>query len=395
MFNTKHLLSGHTAIRVAAVARSSQTRVFSATSFRLQEQQQQFVVDQSAPTNADDTKTESSSTANDTTSTDTTAATKKTPFRSARYLRELENKAAGGGGGGGGGGSGGNNSKGRSGDRPPRRFNKGGDRGDNKRNRNQPPPVRFQEPPSIPYDTTKELQFADKVDWEVTSVFESRPVYTNVASGRGGVAQLGTAAINSNNNSNISLNNTSSDIHNTVIPGPAYSAEIVGVRSDGDVDPEVEQGLIQEFAALYGNKDKDIRKSGDVSLDNQRIAFYMTENYQEILNPRNVINRFNNGNVKHVASLKYEIGSDQVQEGEEATAGQQQQVEKSWKRLERLGGDYTRASDPRSLLSNTKTGKNGSALLETINPLIGQNQSIGLEDKKKLLKALEKGLGGY
>ncbi|KAG0359111.1 hypothetical protein BG005_001340 [Podila minutissima] len=364
MLANKNLLSG--AMRLAAVTRPSQARAFSASSFYSQEQ----------------------------TEKDSAPEGKKTPYRTARYLRELEEKQASGPRSFGRGRPEGNadntqrnasgeSNKGRFGERRPR-FNKS--RSSNPRFNSAPAP-RFEAPPTIPYDITKELQFADKVDWAITSVLESRPLYGNVASGKGAVAPLGTAAVNSSHAAGFSQ---SSDIYSINMPGTAFSAETVGVRADGDFDPEVEQSLIQELGALQSNKDKDHRKASDVSVDNQKLAFHMTHNYQEIMNPRNVINRFNNGNVKHMAGTKYEIGSDEV-----ASAGKDQ-AEKSWKRLERLGGDYTRASNPLSLLTNKpKTGKSGSALLESISPLIGQNQSIGLEDKKKLMKALEKGLGAY
>ncbi|KAG0338671.1 hypothetical protein BG000_003607 [Podila horticola] len=358
MLANKNLLSG--AMRLVTVARPSQTRAFCASSFCNQEQ----------------------------TETESAPEGKKTPYRTARYLRELEEKQA----------SGprsfsrghregnadstrgdasGEKTKSRFGERRPR-FNKS-------RSSNSSPAPRFEAPPTIPYDNTKELQFADKVDWAITSVLESRPLYANVASGKGTVAPLGTAAVN---NSHTGFSQ-SSDIYSINMPGTAFSAETVGVRADGDFDPEIEQSLIQELGPLQSNKDKDHRKASDVSLDNKKFAFHMTHNYQEIMNPRNAINRFNNGNVKHMAATKYEIGSDEV-----ASAGKDQ-AEKSWKRLERLGGDYTRASNPLSLLAKPKSGKSGSALLESISPLIGQNQSIGLEDKKKFMKALEKGLGGY
>lgn len=361
MLANKNILSG--AMRLVAIARPSQTRTFSVSSFYNQEQ----------------------------TETEPASVEKKTPYRTARYLRELENKQASGPRSFGRGRREGNNTdntrgdaapgefnKGRSGERRPRQFNR------NNKNNSAPAP-RFQAPPSIPYDTTKELQFVDNVDWAITSVLESRPLYANVASSKGAVAPLGTAAVNLSN----AGFSQSSDIHSISMPGTAFSAETVGVRADGDFDPEVEQNLIQELGSLQSNKDKDHRKATDVSLDNQKVAFYMTHNYQEIMNPRNAINRFNNGNIKHMAATKYEIGSDEV------AGADKDQVEKSWKRLERLGGDYTRSSNPLSLLTKPKTGKSGSALLESISPLIGQNQSIGLEDKKKFMKALEKGLGGY
>ncbi|KAF9390033.1 hypothetical protein CPC16_005365 [Podila verticillata] len=359
MLANKNILSG--AMRLAAIARPSQTRAFSASSFCNQEQ----------------------------TEAEPASVEKKTPYRTARYLRELENKQASGPRSFGRGRREGSNTdntrgvaapgelnKSRFGERRPRQFN---------RNNNSAPAPRFQAPPSIPYDATKELQFVDKVDWAITSVLESRPLYANVASSKGAVAPLGTAAVNLSN----AGFSQSSDIHSISMPGTAFSAETVGVRADGDFDPEVEQSLIQELGSLQSNKDKDHRKAADVSLDNQKIAFHMTHNYQEIMNPRNMINRFNNGNVKHMAATKYEFGSDEV-----AGAGKDQ-AEKSWKRLERLGGDYTRSSNPLSLFAKPKTGKSGSALLDSISPLIGQNQSIGLEDKKKFMKALEKGLGGY
>ncbi|KAF9350484.1 hypothetical protein BGX26_011342 [Mortierella sp. AD094] len=242
------------------------------------------------------------------------------------------------------------------------------------------PPSRFKPQPNIAYDSTKELQFADNIDWEVSSVFESRALYANIAASRGTVAQLGTAAV-------------SSASYNSILPGTAFAAHISGVRADGKFDPEVEQSLIQEIAPIQADKTKDHRKKSDVpSVENQPILSHLTQNFQEITNPRIAINQFNNGNVKHVAGIQYEIGSDDVQG---AAASDDKQAEKSWKRLERLGGDYSRAAAPRSLLKESKVGKDGQAVMENVSQLLGQNQSIGLEDKKKFLKAVEKGLGGY
>ncbi|KAF9928166.1 hypothetical protein BGZ67_007114 [Mortierella alpina] len=259
----------------------------------------------------------------------------------------------------------------------PRRFDntntgKGGDR-------NNRPAVRFQAPANIPYDTSKELQFPDKVDWEISSVFESRPVYSNVAAGRGTVAPLG-----------ISNTNNSNNVVGTHFPGAAFSAHVSGVRSYGDFDPEVEQRLIQELAPIQASKNRDHRKASDVSAENQKFLFHqLSSNFQEIMNPRNDINRFNNGNVKHVAGIQYVAGSDEVQ------AAGDEHMEKSWKRLERLGGDYNRASAPLSLLGVRHDGEKGQAILEDVSQLIGQNHSIGLEDKKKFMKAVEKNLAGY
>ncbi|KAF9563265.1 hypothetical protein EC968_004962 [Mortierella alpina] len=313
-----------------------------------------------------------------------TTQAKKTPYLTARYLLELSERekkqsvrrqnrnsslASEGDT---------ETSSSRSASRRPRRFDnknntgKGGDRSSR-------PAVRFQAPASIPYDTSKELQFPDKVDWEISSVFESRPVYANVAAGRGTVAPLG---INNTNNSN--------NVVGTLLPGTAFSAHISGVRSHGDFDPEAEQRLIQELAPIQASKDKDHRKASDVSAENQKFLFHqLSSNFQEIMNPRNGINRFNNGNVKHVAGIQYNAGSDEVQ------AAGDQQVEKSWRRLERLGGDYSRASAPLSLLGVKHDGEKGQALLEDVSLLIGQNQSIGLEDKKKFMKVVEKNLSGY
>ncbi|KAF9904568.1 hypothetical protein BX616_001250 [Lobosporangium transversale] len=271
------------------------------------------------------------------------------------------------------------------GEKPLRRFNYRNprhfqDEASSSKNPANIPVSRFQAAPSIPYDTTKELQFADKIDWEVSSVFESRPVYANVAAGRGAVAPLGTAAVNSNS-------------YNTILPGTALSVHVTGVRANGDLDPEVEQSLIQDLAPIANNNDKDHRKKSDVSsVENQPILFHLTHNYQEILNPRNAVNRFNNGGVKHVANIGYEVSSDEFKG---AAGVEDQQAEKSWKRLERLGGDYTRASAPGSLLNYKNVGKEGRTVLDNVGQLIGQNRSIGLEDKKKYLKAVEKGLGSY
>ncbi|KAG0253825.1 hypothetical protein BG011_006136 [Mortierella polycephala] len=289
---------------------------------------------------------------------------KKTPYRTERFLSEQAENA-------------------------PRRFNIRPRRPDGDRrssnNRSSRPAERFELPPTIPYDTTKELEFADQAEWEVSSVLEPRPAFANIAAGRGTTAPLG---INNTNNAN--------DVMGTALPGTAFSAHISGVRSHGDLDPEVEQSLIQELSTIQQDKEKDHRKVADLSpaaqVEHQKFLFHrLTNNFQEILNPRNPINRFNNGNVKHMANNQYVTGSDEV------VALGDQQLEKSWKRLERLGGDYSRSIDPLSLLGDAGKvgGPSGKAVLENVSQLIGQNQSIGLEDKKKMLKAVEKGLGGY
>jgi len=253
----------------------------------------------------------------------------------------------------------------------------GGEAGSNSEKNRGPSRPRFQAPPSIPYDTTKELQFADEIDWEVSSVVKSRPIYANIAASRGTWAPLGTAAVNGRN-------------YNPLLSGTTFSAHLTGVRSNGDLDPEVEESVIHDLTAI-SNSDKDHRKKSDIpSTENQYYLFHMTQNFQEVTNPRNPINRFNNGNVKHVTGIKYEAESDEVQSTSD------QQAEKSWKRLERLGGDYSRAGDPLSLLpASGKVSANGKAVLENVGQLLSQNKSIGLQDKKKMLKAVEKGLGGY
>ncbi|KAF9339747.1 hypothetical protein BGZ91_004856 [Linnemannia elongata] len=308
---------------------------------------------------------------------------KKTPYRSARYILEQTQRQTG--------------------RRPPRRDNNTNDttgsssslgerRFNNNNNRGSRPPrsnrdrdnsfspaSKFQSPPTIPYDISKELQFADKSDWEVSSVLDARPLYANIAAGRGTIPALGVSTLQDRTN-----------VVATAIPGTAFSAHITGVRSHGDFDPEVEQSLIQTLAPLAGDSSKDHRKKSDIAaVEHQAFLRCMTHNFQEIMNPRNPINRFNNAGIKHVAGIKYDIGSD------EATALEGAE-EKSWKRLERLGGDYSRASSPLSLRSKSKgkTGKVGQEVLKNVSDLIGQNQSIGLEDKKKLLKAVESGLGG-
>ncbi|KAG0303903.1 hypothetical protein BGZ97_001698 [Linnemannia gamsii] len=310
---------------------------------------------------------------------------KKAPYRTARYLLEQTQRQAGrrtrrdn------------NNSNDTMGSSPSssgeRRFNNRStnDRGSrpprNNRDRdaNYSPASKFQSPPTIPYDTSKELQFADKVDWEVSSILDSRPLYANIAGGRGTTATLGVSTVQDRTN-----------VVATAIPGTAFSAHITGVRSYGDFDPEVEQSLIQTLAPIAGDSSKDHRKKSDVAaVEHQAFLNRMTHNFQEIMNPRNPINKFNNAGIKHVAAIKYEIGSDDASTLEGAE-------EKSWRRLERLGGDYSRASAPLSLLSKgKKAGKVGEEVLKNVSDLIGQNQSIGLEDKKKFLKAVEKGLGG-
>ncbi|KAF8947330.1 hypothetical protein BGZ47_009517 [Haplosporangium gracile] len=309
---------------------------------------------------------------------------KKTPYRSARYILEQTQRPAG--------------------RRPARRDDNSNDttgssssssgerRFNNNSNRGPRPPrnnrdrdsnflsvSKFQSPPTIPYDASKELQFADKVDWEISSVLDPRPLYANIAAGCGTTATLGVSTVQDRTN-----------IVATAIPGTAFSAHITGVRSHGDFDPEVEQSLIQTLAPLAGDSSKDHRKKSDVAaVEHQAFLHRMTHNFQEIMNPRNPVNRFNNAGIKHVAGIKYDIGSDEASTVEGAE-------EKSWKRLERLGGDYSRTSAPLSLLSKGKgkTGKVGQEVLKNVSDLIGQNHSIGLEDKKKLLKAVESGLGG-
>ncbi|GJJ76332.1 hypothetical protein EMPS_08691 [Entomortierella parvispora] len=264
-----------------------------------------------------------------------------------------------------------------------------GHRSTNNRGKNPPkrfqdaPAPRFKAPPTIPYDATKELQFTDRVDWEVSSVLESRPLYADVATGRGSIPAAGTVAMNQINGNITSMMNT----------GVAFSAHIQGARSHGVLDPEVEQSLIQDLATIQGDKDKDHRKGSDISCssaENAKFLFHMTQNFQEIMNPRNPINRFNNGNVRHIAGLKYEVGSDETSTSTDAAG------ERSWRRLERLGGDYKRVSDPRSLLSTgAKSSQEREDLLKNVSLLIGQNQSVGLEDKKKMIRAVEHGLGSF
>lgn len=232
---------------------------------------------------------------------------------------------------------------------------------------------RFRAPPSIPYNTTKELRFADEIDWEITSVFKPRPIYANVAAGRGTVAPLGTIAVNGSH-------------YNPLPPGTAFLAHLTGVRANGELDPEVEQSLIQDLAKVSSDESKDHRNKLDLpSTENHHYLFRLAQTYQEIMNPRNTINRFNNGNVKHIADIKYDdIGSDDLQ------------TEKAWKRLELLGGDYTRASDPLSLLPPSgNDGANRKTVLDNVGQLLGQNRSIGLQDKKKLLKVVDKILGVF
>lgn len=288
----------------------------------------------------------------------------KAPYQSPRYRSEMANRA------------GRTDSAHRSGN------NRNSNRSAPKRFQDAPAP-RFKAPPTIPYDPTKELQFTEKVDWEVSSVLESRPLYANIATGRGSIPAAGTVA----------MNQIKGNITTTMYPSVAFSAHIQGARSHGVLDPEVEQSLIQDLATIQSDKDKDHRKGSDISCssaDNTKYLFHMTQNFQEIMNPRNTINRFNNGNVKHTAGLNYEVGSDETSTNTDAAG------ERSWKRLERLGGDYKRASDPRSLLStSTKSSPERENLLKNVSLLIGQNQSVGLEDKKKMIRAVEHGLGSF
>ncbi|KAG0325781.1 hypothetical protein BGZ99_000158 [Dissophora globulifera] len=317
----------------------------------------------------------------------------RTPYRSPRYLLELAERQKRGGAGAGAGGAeaSGRRSGGypRSGDldSPRRPSNtrrpRFSDRQSSSDSGNVTSPSRFKAQPSIPYNTSKELQFEEEIDWEVSSVLKSRPLYANIAAGRGTIPELGTAAV-------------SGSQYNTALPGTAISAHITGVRTHGVFDPEVEQSLIQDLATVTLQADKDHRKKADLtSVENQPVLFNLTHNVQEVMNPRNKINRFNNGNIKHVANISYDSSaSDEVSSS--GTSSTDLQQERSWKRLERLGGDYTRASSPSSLLaSKAVASENGKALFETVSRLVGQNQSIGLEDKKRFMKAIEKGLGGY
>lgn len=351
-----------------------------------QQQHQARTLVISAPRLQEQPQQETSAVLNEflTASSDTAAVkdtAKKTPYRSARYILEQTQRQGG--------------------RRPPRRdnsdatgsssssgerrFNNNNNRGPrsprNNRDRdsNFSPASKFQSPPTIPYDISKELQFADKSDWEVSSVLDARPLYANIAAGRGTTHTLGVS--NPQDRTNVVA---------AAIPGTAFSAHITGVRSHGDFDPEVEQSLIQSLTPLAGDSSKDHRKKSDVAaVEHQAFLHRMTHNFQEVMNPRNPINRFNNAGIKHVSGIKYDIGSDETSTVEGAE-------EKSWKRLERLGGDYSRVSSPLSLLSKSKgkTGKVGQEVLKNVSDLIGQNQSIGLEDKKKLLKAVESGIGG-
>jgi hypothetical protein len=352
--------------RQAIPPQQQQARALTVSAVRLQEQQQENASLNEFLTTPKDVDVEA-------------VAGKKTPYRTARYLLEQAQRQASG--------------KGRwprqdsnsniagssSGERRFNNRNFGPRSPRNIRDRDNSSPVsKFQLPPALPYDTSKGLQFADKVDWEVSSVLDSRPLYSNIATGNGSTHTLGVSAHDPTN------------IVATSIPGAHFSAHITGIRSRGDFDPEVEESLIQTLAPLAGDPSKDHRKKSDMpAIEHQPFLHHMTQNFQEIMNPRNHINRFNNAAIKHVAGIKYDVGSDEAPTVEGA-------VEKSWKRLERLGGDYSRASAPLSLLSksNKNSGKVGQEVLKNVSQLIGQNQSIRLEDKKKMLKAVESGLGG-
>ncbi|KAI1308430.1 hypothetical protein EDD11_004281 [Mortierella claussenii] len=367
------------AVIAARQQQQSTARSFSTSSLRLQEQQGQ---DTTTPTKS--TVTEHG-----------TTASGKPSYRSASYLLEIteRQKRAGGRAGGSRDGysnrhsSGSDNAFEASSERPYRRANHNSRphrASNNDRNSSTGiPPSRFQPQPKLPYEATRELQFADEIDWEVTSVFEPRPLYANVAVGRGSVAPLGTIAVNSPK-------------YNPLLSGTAISAHVSGVRSHGDLDPEVEQSLIQDLASIAGDSSKSFRKKSDMTFSAPEIQPFLnrlTHNFQEVLNPNIPINRFSNGGVQHTANITFEVGSDNASG---AAGSTDQQAEKSWKRLERLGGDYTRPIAPKSLLTAaSKTGEDGQALLDNVSQLIGQNQSIGLEDKKKFLKAIEKSLGSY
>ncbi|KAG0372730.1 hypothetical protein BGX24_012653 [Mortierella sp. AD032] len=366
MLARKNLVTG--ILRQAIRPHLQQNRALTVSAIRLQEQEQQK-----------NTSLKEFLTTPKGVDVEAVATGKSAPYRTARYLLEQTQRQAAG-----------NERRTRrdtddttGSPSGQRRFNNNRNTGPrssrNNRDRDNSSPVsKFQSSPSIPYDISKELQFSDKVDWEVTSVLDSRSLYSNIAAGNGSTHTLGVSAQDPTN------------VIATSTPGTRFSAHITGIRNHGDFDPEVEGSLIQTLSPLAGDSSKDHRKKSDVSaVEHQVFLHHMTQNFQEIMNPRNPINKFNNAGIKHVAEIKYDVGSDDALHVEGA-------VEKSWKRLERLGGDYSRASAPLSLLSKSakEPGLVGQEALKNVSQLIGQNQSIGLEDKKKMLKAVESGLGG-
>ncbi|KAF9117501.1 hypothetical protein BGW39_002121, partial [Mortierella sp. 14UC] len=175
---------------------------------------------------------------------------KKAPYRTARYLLEQNQRQAG--------GKGRkprheNNNDTTGSSSGERRFNSNRNSGvrsprNNRDRDNSSPASKFQSSPPLPYDTSKELQFADKVDWEVSSVLDSRPLYANIAAGNGSTHTLGVSAQDPSN------------VIATSIPGTRFSAHITGVRNHGDFDPEIEESLIQTLAPFADDPSKDHRK---------------------------------------------------------------------------------------------------------------------------------------
>ncbi|KAG0243774.1 hypothetical protein BGW41_001286 [Actinomortierella wolfii] len=264
-----------------------------------------------------------------------------------------------------------------------KRFDNSDRRGSRRADRSSPAAPKFERAPSVKYDTTQPLHFAEPEDWVVSSVLSPRPLYANVASGN---------ADSTSDKMNASLIGTST---------------VAGLRAHGDLDPYVEQALIQELSEIEKDSSKDHRKAADTKLDYQPFLYEgLSSNFQEILNPKNKINRFNNGGVPGQANIKYEPSSDEVTAATTASTASastkdEELVERSWKRLEYYGGDYSRPAEPLKYLASKPpqgikpAGKNGARVLESMSALIGQNQSIGFEDKKKMLRAVQKGLGGY
>ncbi|KAF9977207.1 hypothetical protein BGZ73_006680 [Actinomortierella ambigua] len=249
--------------------------------------------------------------------------------------------------------------------------------------------AKFERPASVPYNTQQPLYFAEPEDWVVSSVTAPRPLYANVATGDADATsdKIGAALIE--------------------------TATVTGFRAHGVLDPWVEQSVVRELSEIEkAGSAKDHRKKADTSVEYQ--DFYiqgLSSTVQEILNPKNKINRFNNGGLANagLAQIKYEASSEETAEAGKkdgsattsAVAKDETLVERSWKRLEYYGGDYTRPAHPLNHLASQPpqgikpAGPKGKVVLEHVNGLIGQNQTIGFEDKKKMLRAVQKGLSGY
>ncbi|KAF9168525.1 hypothetical protein DFQ26_006684 [Actinomortierella ambigua] len=276
------------------------------------------------------------------------------------------------------------NFKGKNNDRRARRYSGNNDRS----------VPKFERPAPVPYNTQQPLYFAEPEDWVVSSVTGPRPLYANVATGDAdaSASKVGGALIE--------------------------TATVTGLRAHGDLDPWVEQSVLRELSEVAATSGKDHQKKSDTSVEFQEFYIQgLSSNFQEILNPKNKINRFNNGGLANQA--RYEASSEETTTtspsssssssattetatATTATAAKDETlVERSWKRLEYHGGDYSRPAHPLKHLASQPpqgikpAGSKGKEVLEHVSALVGQNQSVGFEDKKKMLRAVQKGLSGF